>query len=121
MWPFRSSRRFEILTALALVVAGREAIADGLAALAIEDPQLRRWAARLVPPLRAGRPLDQVLLDHRLVTRDQAATIAAADGATAVGARLKAIAAEAHRTAFGYACIRWYPLLLGCVALLPSL
>ncbi len=127
-WPFLSPRRFELLTALSLLAAGRESIPDGLEGLASGDAQLRGWAHRLAPPLRAGEPLHQVLRAQRLVSADECALLAAAHAgisssgdALALSRRLAAIALEARGPARGYRWIRWYPFWLGCVALLPSL
>lgn len=112
--PWMRGDRTAALSALALAAGGREALPEAFTRLAAEDPLLRPWIARLVPGLRAGKPLAEVLRRARALDRDEAAELAvAADPAEALGR----LAAGSGQAPPGYLFVRWYPVWMFTVAI----
>lgn len=101
--------RSEVLHALALVAGGGEPLDRGLAALAAGDPLLEPWLHRLAPDLAAGRPLEEVLLRHRLIARTEVAVVAASND---LPATLRRLAAATPGVPLRARALRWLPVTL---------
>lgn len=114
--PWLHPHRADVLAAIALVVRQREPLARGLARLADGDPLLRPWSERLGPALAAGDPLPDVLQRHRLI--DRRAAEAMGDSADPVAA-CDRLAAESLTPVRGLLLIRWFPVVLAAVMLVP--
>ena len=114
--PWLHPHRADVLAAVALVVRQRQPLDRGLARLAEGDPLLRPWSERLGPALAAGEPLAAVLQRHRLIDRPAAEAFAGQPDAVAACDRL---ARESLAPVRGLLLIRWFPVALAAVMLVP--
>ena len=114
--PWLHPHRADVLAAIALVVRQREPLALGLARLAEGDPLLRPWSGRLGPALAAGEALPEVLRRHRLIDHRAAESMSEAADPVAACDRL---AVESLTPVRGLLLIRWFPVVLVAVMLVP--
>ncbi len=114
--PWLHPHRADVLAALALVARQRQPMDRGLARLAEGDPLLQPWSGRLGPALAAGEPLAGVLQRHRLIDRRSAVAFTQEADAIAACDRL---ARESLAPVRGLLLIRWFPVALAAVILVP--